>query len=59
MSRDKFAGDRSPEIQSLKCQVQGFPGGSVVKNLDAMAGELGSIPGLGRSHLLQNWTLAP
>ena len=54
MSRDKFAGDRSPEIQSLKCQVQGFPGGSVVKNLDAMAGELGSIPGLGRSHLLQN-----
>ena len=27
----------------------GFPGGSVVKNLPANAGEGGSIPGLGRS----------
>ena len=27
----------------------GFPGGSVVKNLPANAGDLGSIPGLGRS----------
>ena len=27
----------------------GFPGGSVVKNLPASAGDLGSIPGLGRS----------
>ena len=26
-----------------------FPGGSVVKNLPANAGEAGSIPGLGRS----------
>ena len=26
-----------------------FPGGSVVKNLSANAGDLGSIPGLGRS----------
>ena len=28
---------------------QGFPSGSVVKNLPAMAGNLGLIPGLGRS----------
>ena len=28
---------------------QGFPGGSVVKNQPANAGDLGSIPGLGRS----------
>ena len=28
---------------------QGFPGGSVVKNLPANAGDEGSIPGLGRS----------
>ena len=27
----------------------GFPGGSVVKNLPTNAGDLGSIPGLGRS----------
>ena len=27
----------------------GFPGGSVVKNSPANAGEMGSVPGLGRS----------
>ena len=27
----------------------GFTGGSVVKNLPANAGDMGSIPGLGRS----------
>ena len=27
----------------------GFPGGAVVKNLPANAGDAGSIPGLGRS----------
>ena len=29
--------------------LRGFPGGSVVKNLPANAGDMGSIPGLGRS----------
>ena len=29
--------------------IKGFPGGSVVKNLPAKAGDLGLIPGLGRS----------
>ena len=28
-----------------------FPGGAVVKNLPANAGNMGSIPGLGRSHM--------
>ena len=28
---------------------KGFPGGSVVKNLPANAGDMGSIPGSGRS----------
>ena len=28
-----------------------FPGGAVVKNLPANAGDMGSIPGLGRSHM--------
>ena len=29
----------------------GFPGGTVVKNPPANAGDPGSIPGLGRSHM--------
>ena len=33
-----------------KATEQGFPGGSVVKNLLASAGDMGVIPGLGRSH---------
>ena len=28
-----------------------FPGGAVVENLPANAGDTGSIPGLGRSHM--------
>ena len=31
-----------------------FPGGTVVKNLPANAGDPGSIPGLGRSHMLRS-----
>ena len=31
--------------------IQGFPGGAVVKNLPANAGDTGSSPGLGRSHM--------
>ena len=30
---------------------RGFPGGTVVKNPAANAGDMGSIPGLGRSHM--------
>ena len=30
-----------------------FPGGPVVKNLPANAGDMGSVPGLGRSHMPQ------
>ena len=32
----------------------GFPSGSVVKNLLVNAGDTGSIPGLGRSHMPQS-----
>ena len=35
-----------------KASVGGFPGGSVVKNLLANAGDVGSVPGQGRSHML-------
>ena len=31
-----------------------FPGGAVVKNLPAIAGDTGSSPGPGRSHMLQS-----
>ena len=38
----------------------GFPGGAVVENLPANAGDTGSSPGLGRSHMpLSNWTREP
>ena len=30
---------------------QGFPGGAVVKNPPASAGDMGSSPGPGRSHM--------
>ena len=36
---------------SLKTTLQGFPGGAVVENLPANAGDTGSSPGLGRSHM--------
>ena len=32
----------------------GFPGGAMVENLPANAGDTGSSPGLGRSHMLQS-----
>ena len=35
-------------------RVGDFPGGAVVKNLPANAGDTGSIPGPGRSHMLQS-----
>ena len=34
-----------------KENYRGFPGGAVVENLPANAGDTGSSPGLGRSHM--------
>ena len=34
--------------------IQGFPGGAVVKNPPANAGDTGSSPGPGRSHVPQS-----
>ena len=50
-----------------KSLLQGFPCGSVVKNLPINAGDTGSIPGLGGFHMLGNnsacvpqlWSLCP
>ena len=37
-----------------------FPGGTVVENLPANAGDMGSSPGLGRSHMPRsNWAREP
>ena len=35
-------------------QILDFPGGSVVKNPPANAGDMGSSPGPGRSHMLRS-----
>ena len=44
----------------LKTNVQGFPGGAVVENLPADAGDTGSSPGLGRSHMPRSsWAREP
>ena len=37
-------------IWGLNKRAQGFPGGAVVKNPPANAGDTGSSPGPGRSH---------
>ena len=38
----------------------GFPGGTMVENLPANAGDTGLNPGLGRSHMPQsNWAREP
>ena len=40
--------------------IEGFRGGAVVENLPANAGDTGSSPGLGRSHMLRsNWAREP
>ena len=38
-------------MKSQEGEGGGFPGGSVVKNLPASVGEMGSIPDPGRSHM--------
>ena len=44
----------------VKFGVEGFPGGAVVENLPANAGDTGSSPGLGRSHMLwSDWAREP
>ena len=38
-------------FKKLKIELLDFPGGTVVKDPPAKAGDTGSIPGLGRSHM--------
>ena len=45
---------------TVKNSLQGFPGGAVVENLPANAGDTGSSPGLGGSHMLRSgWARGP
>ena len=45
---------------ALKTSILGFPGGAVVENLPANAGDAGSSPGLGRSHMPRSgWAREP
>ena len=49
-----------PEKTIIQKDVQGFPGGAVVENPPANAGDTGSSPGLGRSHMPRsNWAHEP
>ena len=44
----------------IKTTTRGFPGGAVVENLPANAGDTGSSPGLGRSHMPRSsWAREP
>ena len=48
------------EKKSLKKHDLGFPGGAVVESPPASAGDTGSSPGLGRSHMPRsNWAHEP
>ena len=49
-----------PEKTIIQKESSGFPGGAVVENLPANAGDMGSSPGLGRSHMPQSsWACEP
>ena len=43
----------------MRLPPQAFPGGSVVKNPPANAGDAGSIPGLGRFPWRRKWQPTP
>ena len=45
---------RALNLSNFKGLSQDFPGGAVVKNLPANEGDMGSIPGPGRSHMPQS-----
>ena len=48
-----FTASTKREMQ-LSSSLSNFPGGPVVKDMPANAEDMGSIPGLGRSHMSQD-----
>ena len=51
--KNEFSKVTGHRINTQK-SVLGFPGDAVVENLPANAGDMGSSPGLGRSHMLRS-----
>ena len=52
--------DPQLDPETSKGHLSGFPGGAVVENPPANAGDTGSSPGLGRSHMPRsNWAREP
>ena len=47
-------GKKSARMENKTNEVEDFPGGLVVKNPPASAGDVGSVPGLGRFYMLQS-----
>ena len=48
---DLLYSEKESLLRAQKSGFQGFPGGAVVKNPPANAGDTGSSPGPGRSHI--------
>ncbi|KAJ8779976.1 hypothetical protein J1605_012012 [Eschrichtius robustus] len=62
LEKDKFLEVESlgHRVRTFKIPTEGFPGGAVVENLPANAGDTGSSPGLGRSHMPRSgWARGP
>ena len=51
LSRWPQCNHKTPNNRESRVRLRGFPGGAVVENLPANAGDTGSSPGLGRSHM--------
>ena len=49
MKNQQDTGNQKDEVSENK--LRDFPGGAVVKNPPVNAGDMGSIPGPGRSHM--------
>ena len=52
METKEHATKKPWSMMKSKRKSEGFPGGTVVKNPPANAGDMGSSPGLVRSHML-------
>ena len=51
---------RGTNANKKNSDIRGFPGGAAVENLPANAGDTGSSPGLGRSHMPRSsWAREP
>ena len=59
--KKKTIQEKYDKLDFNKIKISGdFPGGAVVENLPADAGDTGSSPGLGRSHMPRsNWAREP